>query len=153
MELARAFELKGKTCQLGFDYKNQNTTLFGSQNFTVNTLIGSFDFNVPFEGFDSVILSAAFVQAQATGSEYVLSGGNPPTLASYSFYLDTATLGQYTFTPLNLTRRTLAFGFKYPLSSSINFRGDLFINEYAWADVPGYDRTDQIMRFTYEAHF
>jgi hypothetical protein len=154
LELARAFELKGKTCQLGFDYKNQNTTLFGSQVFTVNTLIGSFDFNVPFEGFDSVILSTAFVQTQATGSEYVLSGaGNPPTLASYSFYLDTAALGQYTFMPLNLTRRTLAFGFKYPLSNSINFRGDLFINEYAWTDFPGYDRTDQIMRFTYEAHF
>jgi hypothetical protein len=153
-ELAKAFDLKGKTYQLGFDYKNQNTTLFGSSVFTVNTLIASADFTVPFEGFDSVILSFAFEQAQASGSEYVLSGsGNPPTLASYSFYLDTAALGQYTYMPLNLTRRTLAFGFKYPLSSTINFRGDLFINEYAWTDIPSYDRTDQIMRFTYEVHF
>lgn len=153
-DLAKAFEMKGKTLQLGFDYKDQNTTLFGSSVFTVNTLIASADFNVPFDGFDSVVLSTAFVQAQASGSEYVISGiGNPPTLAAYSFYLDTSSLGQYVYMPLNLTRTTLAFGFKYPLSSTINFRGDLFINEYSWTDVPGYDRTDQIMRFTYEAHF
>ncbi|HVZ79314.1 MAG TPA: hypothetical protein VHE12_00785 [bacterium] len=154
VELAKPLELKGKTYQLGFDYKDETTTLFGSSKFDVTTLIASADFTVPFAGFDSVVLSTAFVQTQAAGSEYTLAGaGNPPTLANYSFYLDTGSLGQYSYTPLNLTRTTLAFGFLYPLSKTINFRGDLFINEYSWKDVPSYDRTDQIMRFTYEAHF
>lgn len=157
-ELAKPLQQSGKTYQLGFDYKNQETSLetnlYGPSKFTVDTLIGSADFNVPFQGFDSVVLSVAFEQAQSKGYEYVLNGvGNPSSLASYSFYLDSSALGQYSLAALNITRTTWAFGFKYPLSSTIALRGDLFLNTTAWSDVPGYDRTDQIMRFTYEARF
>jgi hypothetical protein len=153
-DLAQAFEQKGKTYRLGLDYKNQVTNLGGGLSaFTVNTFIGSADFTCPIPGFDTLVFSTAFEQAQAKGSEYVLPQGNPPTLASYSFYLDTATLGQYSYIPLNITKTSLAFGFLFPISSNINIRGDMFLNYYKWSDVTGYDRRDQIMRFTYEAHF
>ncbi len=154
-DLAKAFDLANKTYHVAFDYKNQTTDLgTGAAPFAVNTLIGAVDFTVPISGFDSVVLSAAFEQATAAGNEYVLTGvGNPGTIANYPFYLDSSTLGQYVYTPLNITRTSWAFGFKYPLSQTIAFRADYFINQYLWSDLPNYERRDQIWRFTYEASF
>jgi hypothetical protein len=138
------------------DYKHQtdNLGLGGAAPFTVNNLILAGDFNIPVHFMSTVVWSLAFEQAQSTGSEYVLSGqGNPPTLAEYSFYLDTPTLGTYAYTPLNLTRQTLAFGALLPLGDKIDFRADMFLTRYNWSDFKAYDRQDQIWRFTYEAHF
>jgi len=41
----------------------------------------------------------------------------------------------------------------YPFSKTIDFRCDYFYNYYTWVDVPTFDRVDEIVRFTYEAHF
>ncbi|HEY5039400.1 MAG TPA: hypothetical protein VIJ93_10040, partial [bacterium] len=154
-DFAKAFDLKEKIYQIAFDYKNQTTDLgLGASPYTVNTLIGAVDFTIPIAGFDKVVLSGAFEQAQSTGSEYVLSGsGKPPTYANYPFYLDSSSLGNYTYTPLNITRTSWAVGFLYPLSKTINFRGDYFFNQYTWIDNPTFDRREGIWRFTYELSF
>lgn len=155
MDLAKAFDLKDKTYRLAFDYKSQQTDLGGGLTpFTVNTLIGAADFTLPLAGFDSIILSAAYEKAQSSGSEYVLSGvGDPPTIANYAFYLDSSTLGQYVYTPLDMTRTSWVFGFLYPLSKTLDIRMDVFLDQYTWSDVPGFNRFDQIWRFTYDARF
>ncbi len=154
LDLAKAFDLSGKTYDVQFDYKNQTTDLgLGADPFTVNTLIGACDFNLPVAFLSTVVWSAAFEQTQASGSEYVMGNGSPPTFAQYPFLLDTASLGQYAYMPLNLTRQTLAFGFKLPLSDQINFKADYFLTHYTWSDFPAFDRQDQIWRFGYEARF
>ena len=79
--------------------------------------------------------------------------GSPPTYGEYSWALDSASLGQYTYMALNLTRQTLAFGLKLPLSDVINFRADYFVTTYNWTDQPSFDRTDQIWRFGYYVKF
>ncbi len=154
MDLAKAFDLNNQTYDVQVDYKHQTDDLGlgGVSPFTVNTLILAGDFNIPVHFLSTVVWSLAFERAQASGSEYVF-GGNPETWASYSFYLDDSELGQYIYEPLNLTRQTLAFGAMLPLGDKIDFRADLFLTRYNWADIPTYDRQDQIWRFTYEAHF
>lgn len=154
-ELAKAFDQKGKTYKIAFDYKNQTTNLGGGLPlFEVNTLIGAVDFTVPIKGFDTIVLSGAYGRVQASGNEYTLIGsGSPPTYANYAFYMDTASLGTYAYVPLNIVRTSWAMGFLYPLSKDITFRGDYFINELVWSDTPTYERREQIWRFTYEAHF
>jgi hypothetical protein len=154
-DLAKAFDLDKRVCQVAVDYKNQTTDLGGgAAPFTVNTLIAAGDFTVPVTGFDSIVVSLAYQQSQSTGSEYVNPNiGNPSSLANYAFFMDTSSIGSYVYTPLNTTRTSLAFGFTFPVSKTIQLRGDWFINHYTWADVPTYDRRDQIWRFTYEASF
>ncbi len=155
LDFAKAFDMVKNTYKLSFDYKNQTTDLgLGASPFTVDTFITAADFNIPFQGFDTVVLSLAFEQAKSSGDEYVLSGvGDPPTLASYSFYLNSGDIGSYSYQALNITRTSWSFGFMYPLSKTVQFRGDYFINQYTWSDVPSYDRREDIWRFTYEAHF
>ena len=153
VNFAKAFGLKGKTYQVSLDYKDQVTNLGGGLSpYLVDTFIASADFTVPVSGFDSVVLSAAYEEAFATGGEYTLTGqGSPNSLAAYQFYLGTP--GQYTYTPLNVTKITWAFGLMYPISKTIDIRCDYFYNYYTWVDVPSFDRVDEIVRFTYEAHF
>jgi hypothetical protein len=156
IDFAKAFDLTDHTCKIAVDYKNQTTNLGGDLNtFVVNSYIGAIDFNPPFPGFDTLVLSGAFEYVEAQGSEYALSGayGNPPSLASYSFMGDSANVGSYTYEALNITKKSWAFGFMYPLSKTVQFHGDYFINEYDWADQPNYTRWEDIWRFTYEAHF
>jgi hypothetical protein len=158
VDFAKAFDLKNQTYDVEADYKHQTDDLgLGVSPFTVNSLILAGDFNIPLSTISTVVWSVAFEQTQSSGSEYVLNGtGNPPTLAQYPFYLDTPptmTSSIYSYTPLNLTRQTLAFGALYPLGDKIDFRADLFLTSYHWSDFPSYDRQDQIWRFTYEAHF
>ncbi len=153
VDFAKAFDLTGRTYDIQFDYKHQATDLgLGVDPFTVNTIIAACDFNIPAHFLNTVVWSAAFEQAQSTGSEYVM-GGNPPTLAQYPFLLDTSTLGQYSYLPLNITRQTLAFGLVLPMSANVNFRADYFRTEYTWSDMPSYDRQDQIWRFGYYVKF
>jgi hypothetical protein len=155
VDLAKAFEMDNKTYQLSFDYKNQTTDLGnGGVPFSSKTWIGAVDLSVPIAGFENLVLSGSYEMNQASGSEYVLNGvGNPGTIANYPFYLDTSTLGQYTYMPLNVTRSSWSAGFLYPLSKTIRFHADYFFNQYTWSDVPAYDRRDSIWRFTYEASF
>jgi len=153
VNFAKAFDLKGKTYQISVDYKDQATNLgLGLPAYTVDTFIGSADFNIPVAGFDSLVFSAAYEQVTSTGGEYTLAGqGSPDSLAAYQFYLDTP--GQYNYTSLNLTKTTWAFGLMYPVSKTIDIRCDYFYNYYTWTDVPSFDRVDEIVRFTYDAHF
>lgn len=159
VSLDKAFGLKSRTYDFQFDYKNQTTNLGdGVNSLTVNTLILATDFNIPVPILTPVIWSAALEQTSSAGSEYVLSGyGNPTSLGEYPFFEDNSNYNNidtnYNLQALNLTRTTLVFGFKYPLSDSINFRGDYFFTSYNWPDNPGYVNNDNIMRFTYEAHF
>ena len=155
VDLAKAMDLKDKTYQVSFDYKNQTTDLgIGAPLFTVNSFIASLDFNPPIKGFDSLVFSVGYEYAKSSGSEYVLGGvGSPSTYANYPFYLDTTSLGSYAYTPLNITKTVLALGLMYPLTPAIRFRGDLFLNQYTWTDVPGYDRHDEIGRIACEASF
>ena len=155
IDLAKAMDLKDKTYQVSFDYKNQTTDLgIGAALFTVNTFIASWDFCPPIKGFDSLVFSVGFESINSSGSEYVLNGvGSPSTYANYSFYLDTGSLGSYAYTPLNISKTVWAFGAMYPLTPAIRFRGDLFLNQYTYTDVPGYDRHDEIGRIACEASF
>jgi hypothetical protein len=153
IDFAKAFDLSGRTYDIQFDYKHQDTNLSMPTDFVVDTIIAACDFNIPAHFLQTVVWSAAFEQAQSSGSEYVLGGGSPPTYGEYSWVLDTATLGQYTYTALNLTRQTLAFGLKLPMSDAINFRADYFLTTYNWTDQPSFDRTDQVWRFGYYVKF
>lgn len=154
IDFAKAFGEPGRTYDIQFDYKNQATDLgLGAAPFTVNTLIAACDFNIPAHFLNTVVWSAAFEQAQATGSEFVLDQGNPATLGEYSFMLDTSTLGQYSYEPLNLTRQTFAFGLKLPLNDMANFRADYFLTLYNWTDFPSYTQYDEVWRFGYYVKF
>ena len=156
VDMAKAFDQENKTYQVSVDYKDQTTdlTALGGGNFEVKTLILATDFTIPAKGFDTVVLSAAYKHVQSSGSEFALGGvGNPPTLASYSFYLDNSNLGTYVYEPMNLTKNSWAFGFMYPLSDTIQFHGDMFLDQITSSDVPTYDNRDLIWRFTYEAWF
>jgi len=159
LDFAKMANLPGKTYDIQFDYKTQTTNLgIGAPAFSSNTLIGAADFNIPYKMFSPVIWSAAFEQTQSSGSEYVLSGGNPPNLGEYLFYVIPYTPSgnpnpQFTYQALNMTRQTWAFGLKYPLSSLVNIRADCFFTSYNWTDVPSYNRNDEVWRFTYEAHY
>jgi len=62
-------------------------------------------------------------------------------------------VGSYGYQSLNITKTSYAFGFMYPLSKTVQFRGDYFINQYIWTDQPSYSRWEDIWRFTYEARF
>ncbi len=153
-DIAKALDMKGSTYNVAIDYKNQRTYLgLNGSPYSVNTFISGADFNLPVQGFDSLVWSLAFESAKSTGSEYVLSGGSPPTDANYPFYLDTSSIGNYSYQALNITRTSWAFGLLYPLTPAIHFRGDLFLNKYTWTDVPSYNRNDQIWRIAYEASF
>ncbi|HJT24359.1 MAG TPA: hypothetical protein VJ873_07260, partial [bacterium] len=154
VDFAKAFDQAGRTYDIQFDWKHQETDLgLGVDPFTVDTIIAACDFNIPAHFLNTVVWSAAFEQTQSTGNEYVLGQGNPPTFGQYSFLLDTSSLGQYSYTALNLTRQTLALGFKLPLSDSVNFRADYFWTQYNWADVPAYTRQDEVWRFGYYVKF
>ncbi|MGH7738977.1 MAG: hypothetical protein ACREL1_02415, partial [bacterium] len=152
LDFAKAFDLSQQTYALQVDYKHQTDDLGlgGVAPFTLNNLILAGDFTIPLHFINTLVWSVAFEQAQTSGSEYVIDGN---TWASYSFYLNTADLGSYTYSPLNLTRQTLAFGVLFPLGDKIDFRGDLFLNDYKSSDDSAYSRQDQIWRLTYEAHF
>ncbi len=153
LDFAKALNMKGKTYDLQFDYKHQTTDLgVGASPFTVNTIIAAVDFNIPLHFASRLVWSASLEQAQASGSEYVLSGvGSPPTLANYAFYLDPQ--NQFIYQSLNITRDILALGAMYPISDKIDLRCDWFFVDYKWTDNPDFDRRDQIWRMTYEAHF
>jgi hypothetical protein len=155
VDVAKALNLGERTYRAQFDYKNQTTDLgIGVAPYTVTTMIGAVDFNLPFEGFDSLVLSASYEQARSTGAEYVLVGqGNPAGLASYYFFLNNTDLGAYGYQALNITRTTWQFGFGYPVNKNAQFHGDYFLNQYLWSDIPGYSRWDNIWRFSYEARF
>jgi hypothetical protein len=158
ISLDKALGLKSRTYDFQFDTKHQTTDLGdGVNSLTVNTLIFATDFTIPVPVITPVIWSAALEETDSSGKEYVLNGvGNPTSLANYPFFLDNSNFNNnvtYNLQALDLTRTTLAFGFKYPLSDLINFRGDYFLTNYNWTDVPGYQRYENIWRFTYEAHF
>jgi len=156
LDLAKAFDLEDKTYQISGDYKDQTTDLTGlaGGTFEVKTIILGADFTIPAKGFDTVVLSAAFKQTQSTGNEFVLGNvGNPSTLASYSFYMDNSKLGTYVYAPLNLTKTSWAFGFLYPFSKTIQFHGDVFLDQITSSDFPLYDNRDLIWRLNYEAWF
>ncbi len=154
-DLAKLAELEGSTYQAGIDYKHQTTDLgLGASPFAVDTFIAALDFNPPLSGFDDLLGSVAFEMAQSSGSEFVLSGqGSPPTYASYPFYLDSSSLGAYSYLPLDILKTTWVLGLNYPLSPTVKLRGSYFIVHYTWTDVPDFDRWDKIWRFTYEASF
>ena len=153
VDFAKALDEPGRTYDIQFDWKHQETDLgLGVDPFTVDTVIAACDFNIPAHFLNTVVWSAAFEQTQSTGSEYVI-GGNPPTLASYSFLMDTATLGQYVYLPLNLTRQTYALGLKLPLNDIANFRADFFLTQYNWSDFPVYTHYDEVWRFGYYVKF
>ncbi len=162
VDFAKAFDLTDHTCKIAFDYKNQYTDLGGDlSGYLVNSFIGAVDFNPPIAGFDTLVLSGAYEYAQSNGEEYtqanmlgnVPSLGTPPALASYSYIGNTANIGSYSYQPLDITKTSWAFGFMYPLSKTVQFHGDYFINEYNWTDQPNYTRWEDIWRFTYEARF
>jgi hypothetical protein len=159
MDFAKMANMAGKTYDIQFDYKYQTTDLgIGASPFTSKTIIGAADFNIPLKMFSPVVWSAAFEQTQSSGSEYFLSDGNPPNLGEYLFYvIPYSSSGtpnpQFTYQAMNMTRQTWAFGVKYPLSSLVDIRADCFFTNYVWTDVPSYNRTDEVWRFTYEAHY
>ncbi len=154
VDFAKALDLPGRTYDIQFDLKHQETDLgLGAAPFTVDTLIAACDFNIPAHFLNTVVWSAAFEQTQSTGSEYVLGQGNPPTYGEYSFMLDTSTLGQYSYEPLNLTRQTFALGLKLPLNDMANFRADYFLTQYNWSDFPAYTHYDEVWRFGYYVKF
>ncbi|HTA77487.1 MAG TPA: hypothetical protein VK791_10045 [bacterium] len=156
VDFAKAFDLTDHTFKIAGDYKYQDTNLgvAGLPDYTVSSYIASLDFNPPFAGFDTLVLSTSFEFSQSMGGEYTLNGqGNPPSLASYSFFLNSQDLGSYSYQTLNITKTTWAFGFMYPLSKTVEFHGDYFINQYVWTDVPAYSRWEDIWRFSYEARF
>ncbi len=156
VDLAKLVEGSLATWSVSGDFKHQTTDLgLGVAPFTVNTVIVSLDAG-PFPGvplFEGLILTGAFEQAQSTGSEYTLNGGTPSSLANYATYLDSGSIGTYAYQPLNITRTSWAVGFKLPISKTFEVHGDWFMNLYQWADIPGYDRTDEIWRLTYEVSF
>ena len=157
MDLAKALEGTPSTFDVAADYKHQTTDLAdGYAPFIVNTMVFCADIgpipSVPL--FDGLILSAAFERAQSTGNEYVLTNvGSPSTLAAYASYLDSGYLGTYQNSALNIIRTSWAFGVKYPISKDFEVHGDCFLNHYEWADVPNFERRDQIWRVTYEVSF
>jgi hypothetical protein len=161
VSLDKALGLRSRTYDFQFDYKHQTTNSDDSVSpfaLTVNTLILATDFNIPAPVVAPVIWSVAFEQTTSSGSEWVLNGyGNPTSLGEYPFFEDNVNFNNidtnYALQTLNLTRTTLAFGFKYPLSDSIDFRGDYFLTSYNWPENTGYQNNDNIWRFTYEAHF
>ena len=175
LDMAKAMGIKFSTYTVQLDYKHQETDLndAASDSLKVDTLILAADFNIPAPIIKPVVWSVALEQVSSSGTEDTLTGiGNPPTLAAYNFYLanpayndlvnyiNTAqgvTYTSYQPTPLDLTKTTLAFGLKYPLSDLINFRADYFLTNYNWSNPPaalaGYSRYENIWRFTYEAHF
>jgi hypothetical protein len=155
VDLAKLADLSNSTYQFGIDYKRQTTGLgLGASPFTVDTFIAALDFNPPISGFDNLLGSAAFEMARSRGNEYVLSGqGSPPTYANYPYYLDTASLGSYSYLPLDISKTRWSFGLKYPLSPTIHLHGSYFIVHYTWKDVPDFERWDKIWRFSYEASF
>jgi hypothetical protein len=160
-ELALTLDLsKGvggpSTFDISGDYKYQTTDLGLGNPFDVTTQILCMDIG-PFPGvplFQGLILSGAYEQAQSTGDEYTLNGeGEPPTLANYSSYFDTASLGSYTYQALNITRTSWALGIKCPISKTFEVHGDVFYNQYTWSDQPNFDRREYIWRLTYELTF
>jgi len=155
VDFAKAFDLSGRTYDIQFDFKDQSTDLgLGGDPFAVQTIIAACDFNIPAHFLNTVVWSAAFEQVQATGNEFVLlNQGNPPTFGEYSFTMDTSTLGQYAYLPLNLTKQTYAFGLKLPLNDMANFRADYFLTQYNWSDLPSYTQYDQVWRFGYYVKF
>lgn len=155
--LSKALDGLPSTCDVSFDYKYQETDLGLSTPFVVNTFIASADAG-PFPDrplLDGLILSLAYEQAQASGSEFVLNSlGNPPTLAQYPDYLDSNLAdNSYTYQTLGITRTSWAFGARLPLSKSAEVHADYFINQYTWTSQPSYGRQDQIWRVTYELTF
>jgi hypothetical protein len=157
LDFAKALDGTPATCDLSGDYKHQTTDLgLGGPPFTVNTLIVSADAG-PFPGvplFEGLVLSAAYEQAQASGSEFSLNGvGEPPTLASYSSYFDSGSIGNYLYQALDITRTSWALGVKCPVSKTFEIHGDVFINQYTWSDQPNFNRREYIWRMMYELTF
>ena len=153
-DIAKALNQKEKRYYLAFDYKTQKTDLGLGNPFISTSYIAAADFSLPIPGFTSLVGSAAYKQIQSSGNEYILSGaGSPTSYANYPFYLDSSSIGKYAYTALDITKTTWAFGLMYPLTPDIRFKGDLFLNQYSWSDVPGYDRSEQVWRATYEVSF
>ncbi len=157
LDFAKAIENSLSTWDLSGDYKHQTTDLgLGQPPFTVNTLIVSADAG-PFPGvplFEGLVLSGAYEQAKSTGSEYSLNNvGEPPTLASYSSYFDSGSIGNYLYQALDINRTSWAIGVKCPISKTFDIHGDVFINKYTWGDVPSFDRREYIWRMMYDLTF
>ena len=157
LDLAKVIDSLPKTCSLSVDFKHQSSDpSMGGNPWTVHTLLLGSDFGpfrkVPFLG--GMVLSAAYRWVQSRGDEYNLTGvGTLPTLAGYASILDTAQLGAYSYGPLNLNATSLAFGFKYELSSKFTIHGEYFQNETRWLDVPGYARRDQVWKISNDITF
>jgi hypothetical protein len=154
VDFAKGLDEKGKTYSLGLDYKRQETTWdMDLSPFEVNTFIAAVDFSVPVKAFSSVVISAAVEHTFSKGEEFVYKIGDYSTFTTYPFYMNSAALGAFDYTFLNLSKTTWAWGLMYPLSKTIRFKADWFITSFSWTDHPEYDRRDQVMRFTYEASF
>ncbi len=158
LDMAKGISGLPPTCDVAFDYKHQETDLgLGAPPFTVDTYIVCADAG-PFPQIpllEGLTLSGAFEQAQSSGNEYTLDTGqeNPPVDAAYSAIVNNTFLGQYAYTPLNITRTSYAFGARCPIGTTFEIHADWFYNQYTWSDVPGFDRREQIWRLTYEVSF
>ncbi len=157
LNLAKALKGTPSTCALSLDYKRQQTEVdpqwepFVVQTFLVGVDAGPFP-KAPVVG--ALVLSVAYENTRSTGREYTLNGlGTPPTLAQYCSYFDSAALGSFTDRSLNVTKTSWAFGFRYPLGANCRVVADLFLSRYAWEDIPGFDRREQIWRANYEVSF
>ena len=152
-DLAKGLGAKDKVYSLAFDYKTQKTDLGLGDPFNTKTFIGAGDFTLPIPGI-LLVGSVAYEEARSSGSEYILTGtGNPSTYANYPFYLDSNSVGSYSYASLNIIKYTWAFGLEYPMTPDIRLKGDLFLNRYNWADRPDYDRHEQVWRASYEVSF
>jgi len=163
LDFAKGLEGLPANLSLAGDYKHQtsDTGFAGSEPFTVDTFVVTADAG-PFPTLpllEGVVLTAAYAQSQSKGDEFFLTGsGSPPTLAQYHSLLDSDSLGAYGSgltapQPMSITRTSLAIGFKVPLSRNFELRGDWFINKYTWAEMPAFDRREQIWVMGYELTF
>jgi hypothetical protein len=163
LDFAKGLEGTPSVLSLAGDYRHQtsDTGFAGAEPFTVDTFVVTADAG-PFPAIplvEGMVLTASYTQAQSKGDEFFLSGtGVPPTLAQYHSFLDSGALGLYGTgltapQTMSVTRTSVAVGFKVPLSRSMELRGDWFINRYTWAEMPSFDRREQIWVLGYELTF
>jgi len=168
LDLSKVLEGSPSTLSIAGDFKHQTTDLGWNplapapapEPFMVDTLIVTADAG-PFPQvplLEGIVLTAAFLQAQSQGSEYFLMGpgkGTPPTLGQYHSYIDTGVLlpGTYGLQEMTITRTSMAVGFKVPMGRALELRGDWIINKYTWAEMPAFDRREQIWVLGYELSF
>jgi hypothetical protein len=140
-----------KTLRVGVDYKHQTSDVGSGDPLRVDTFLGAVDFTVPVKGvLETLTWSAAYMRTLAGGQEYVVTtSGAPPTAAAYPFYMETAALGTYSLQDFDVDRTTYSIGVQYPLSKTIQVRGDLFLDRFS-RPVPA---ERDYWRISYEASF